>query len=185
MACGPDGIPALLLKKCANSLAIPITKFWQKSLDTGIDPVRLKGALVFPNLKEGGKRSDPASWRPISHTSQLSLVFERFLKDIIVTHLENHNMIGDHQFGFQKHRSCIAQLLRFYDQVLNHLEKGSNCDIVFLDFAKAFDKVDFGLLCHRLRERRIWNSLEPGSTAFSQTDGKKWWPMEKSLRPPN
>ena len=51
-------------------------------------PIQVKGALVFPNLKEGGKRSDPASWRPISHTSQLSLVFERFLKDIIVTHLE-------------------------------------------------------------------------------------------------
>ena len=69
MACGPDGIPALLLKKCANSLAIPISKFWQRSLDTGVDPTCLKGALVFQNLKEVGKRSDPASWRPISHTS--------------------------------------------------------------------------------------------------------------------
>ena len=53
----------------------------------------------------------------------------------------------------------MAQLLRFYDQVLNHLKKGSNCDIVFLDFAKAFDKVDFGLLCHCLKERRIWGQL--------------------------
>ena len=38
MACGPDGIPALLLKKCANSLAGPLAKFWQISLDKGEDP---------------------------------------------------------------------------------------------------------------------------------------------------
>ena len=65
-----------------------------------MDPIRLKGALVFPNLKDGGKRSDPASWCPISHTSQLSLVFERFVKDILISHLENIELIGDHQFGF-------------------------------------------------------------------------------------
>ena len=156
LACGPDGIPALLLKKCAKTLAKPIASFWQKSLEAGVDPIRLKGALVFPNLKEGGKRSDPSSWRPISHTSQISLVFERFLKDIIINHLETYNMIGDHQFGFRKFRSCLAQLLRFYDTALKCIESGSNCDIIYLDFAKAFDKVDFGLLCHRLRERRIW-----------------------------
>ena len=96
LACGPDGIPALLLKKCAKTLAIPIAKFWQQSLEVGVDPTRLKGALVFPNLKEGGKRSDPSSWRPISHTSQISLIFEWFMKDIIINHLETHNMIEDH-----------------------------------------------------------------------------------------
>ena len=100
LACGPDRIPALLLKKCAKSLSKPLSTFWQHSLEAGEDPSRLKGALVFPNLKEGGKRSDPAAWRPISHTSQLSLIFERYLQDIILNHLETHNMIGDHQFGF-------------------------------------------------------------------------------------
>ena len=156
MACGPDGIPALLLKNCAISLAKPIAKFWQVSLDKVEDPSRLKSTLVFPNLKDGGKRTEPASWRPISHTSQLSLIFERYLKDIIINHLERHQMIGDHLIGFRKHRSCMAQLLRFYDQVVQHLEDGSNCDIVYLDFGKAFDKVDFSRLCHHLKERRIW-----------------------------
>ena len=159
MASGPDGILALLLKKCAKTLAIPISALWQLSHDLGDNPIRLKGALVFPKLKEGGKRSDPASWRPISHTSPISLIFERYLKDIFVNHLEKYGMIGDHQFGFRKHRSCLAQLLRFYDNVLKDLEDGSNCDIIYLDFAKLFDKVDFGRLCYRLKERWIWGKL--------------------------
>ena len=107
-----------------------------------MDPDRLKGALLFPNLKDGGKRSDPASWRPISHTSQLSLIFERYVKDILINNLETYGLIGDHQFGFRKNRSCLAQLLRFYNKALCNLESGANCDIIYLDFAKAFDKVD-------------------------------------------
>ena len=81
---------------------------------------------MFPNLKDGGKRSDLASWRPISHTYQLSLVFERYVKDILISHLENYGLIGDHQFGFRKNRSCLAQLLQFYDRVLCNLESGAN-----------------------------------------------------------
>ena len=68
MASGPDGIPVILLKNCTKSLGKPITAIWQASFDLRQDPVRLKGALVFPSLKEGGKKSDPAAWRPISHT---------------------------------------------------------------------------------------------------------------------
>ena len=68
MTSGTDGIPVILLKNCAKSLAKPITAIWQVSFDLRQDPVRLKGALVFPSLKEEGKKSDPAAWRPLSHT---------------------------------------------------------------------------------------------------------------------
>ena len=68
MTSGTDGIPVILLKNCAKSLAKPITAVCQACFDHRQDPVRLKGALVFPSLKEGGKKSDPAAWRPISHT---------------------------------------------------------------------------------------------------------------------
>ena len=47
MASGPDGIPAILLKNCAKSLAKPITAVLQASFDLRQDPVRLK---VFPSL---------------------------------------------------------------------------------------------------------------------------------------
>ena len=35
------------------------------------------------------------------------------------------------------------------------MENGGNVDSLFLDFEKAFDKVDHGLLCHRLKEKGI------------------------------
>jgi len=158
-ACGPEGIPAILLKYCARTLYIPITKLWQKSYDLGYDPIPLKGAYIHPNLKEGGNRTDPAAWRPLSHTSQLSLVFERYIKEILVNHLELHGLLGNHQHGFRKNRSCISQLLIFYEKILQDIEEGHNNDVIFLDFAKAFDKVDIGLLCHSLKQKRIWGKM--------------------------
>ena len=58
------------------------------------------------------------------------------MKDILINHLELHGFIRDHQFGFQKYQSCLAQLLNFYNNILRNIEDGSNCDVIFLNFAK-------------------------------------------------
>ena len=42
-------------------------------------------------------------------------------------------------------------LLNDYDQVLSHLEEGFNVDVIYLDFAKAFDKLDFNITLHKLK----------------------------------
>ena len=39
------------------------------------------------------------------------------------------------------------------------MEEGGNVDTVYLDFSKAFDKVDIGILCHKLRELGIHGNL--------------------------
>ena len=64
--------------------------------------------------------------------------------------LERYNLIGDHQFGFRQKRACLAQMLKYYEDILQASENGSNVDSIYLDFENAFDKLDFGLLCHRL-----------------------------------
>ena len=85
-------------------LAKPNKMLWQKLFDSGSDPLQLKGDLVYPN-----------------HTSQLSLVFERYVKVIKVNRQEQYELLGDHQFGFRKKRSCMSQLLRLYNNMLNRV----------------------------------------------------------------
>ena len=46
-------------------------------------------------------------------------------------------------------------LLIYYDQLLNILEEGNNADSLLLDLSKAFDKVDIGILGHKLRDMNI------------------------------
>ena len=63
------------------------------------------------------------------------------------------------QHGFRNRRSCLSQLLEHYDRILKILENGHNVDCVYLDFSKCFDKIDIGLLCHKLKENKINSKL--------------------------
>ena len=159
MSCGPDGIPGILLRKCIDTLAGPLTKFWNLSSETGKIPARLKKAFILPTLKPGSSKNDPASFRPISQTSQLMKVHERSVKRFLQSHLEVNGYLNSFQYGFREKRSCLAQLLVFYDNILSNIEKGVNQDCIYLDFSKAFDVVDWGILCHRMRKKGIIGNM--------------------------
>ena len=64
--------------------------------------------------------------------------------------MERHNLFNPSQHGFRFGRSCLSQLIANYDRILELLEKGGNVDVVYIDFAKAFDKVDFGITLSKL-----------------------------------
>ena len=56
------------------------------------------------------------------------------------------------QHGFRRGRSCLSVLLSIFDDVMQLLNSGNNTvDMVYLDFAKAFDKVDHGVLLHKIK----------------------------------
>ena len=54
------------------------------------------------------------------------------------------------QHGFLRGRSTVTQLLQVYHDVTESLAKGKEIDIVYLDFAKTFDKVSHCALLNKL-----------------------------------
>lgn len=157
---GPDGFPSIVLKKCSNAVALPLRILWRKSLDSGIVPHLLKDATVTPIFKGGNNSKGIAkNYRPIALTSHLIKVFEKVMRKYVVRYLDKHNHINSNQHGFRAGRSCLSQLLAHYDFILSELEKGNNVDVIYLDFAKAFDKVDHGVLLHKLRDLGITGKI--------------------------
>jgi len=55
--------------------------------------------------------------------------------------LEKNELTKDSQHGFRKGRSCLTNLLLFLDKILRSVDEGYCVDMVFVDLAKAFDKV--------------------------------------------
>ena len=55
------------------------------------------------------------------------------------------------QHGSRSGRSTLSQLLEQQDEVLKALEDGDNLDTIYLDFSKAFDKCDHGIIFHKLK----------------------------------
>ena len=156
---GPDGMPAILLKEARDNLSEPLTILWTESLRTGEIPEIFKMAFITPVLKPGAPKSEAASYRPVSLTSHLIKTFERVLKKVLQNHLEVTLAFNDNQHGFRSKRSCLSQLLSHYNEILKGMEEGGNIDTVYLDFSKAFDKVDIGILCKKMKDMGIHGSL--------------------------
>ena len=149
----------MLLKLCKESLTVPIRILGNRSIKAGRYLDRFKKAHVIPAHKPGTSKSDPASFHPVSLTSHISKVLERVMKQVFQDYLENNLLLSPNQHGFRAGRSCLSQLLHHQDLILKALEEGSNIDTVYLDLSKAFDKVDIGLLSHRLREMGISGNI--------------------------
>ena len=56
-------------------------------------------------------------------------------------------------------RSCLSALLYVFDNIMHMLDSNSSVDMVYLDFSKAFDKVDHGILLHKLRALEIAGNI--------------------------
>lgn len=157
-ACGDEDIPAVILKQCKTSLAYPILKIWEESLHRGYVPKTFKKQIITPVHKKSSK-AEPANYRPIALTSHLIKIFERILRNHIVHHLESNNLICNNQHGFRKHRSCLTQLLTHIDIILQNFLNNQETDVIYLDYAKAFDKVDHQLLLKKLHAYGIRGKL--------------------------
>jgi len=68
-------------------------------------------------------------------------------------------LILDSQHGFRKCQSCLSDLLTFLDKVTSFIDVNESVDVVFLDFAKAFDKVPHQRLIQKLLSHGISDKL--------------------------
>ena len=101
----------------------------------------------------------PIKYRPVSLTSHIIKIFERVLRKIIVRYIEENNLISTNQHGFRSGRSCLTQILAHYDDVYNGFLNNEDTDSIYLDYAKAFDKVDHRLLILKLRRYNFHPNL--------------------------
>ena len=157
-AAGPDGVPSVLLKKCAAQLAYPIWKLWEVSFENERIPGALKIGLITP-VHKGGHRCKGRNYRPITLTSHVIKVIERAVVLKISEYLEEMDLHNKGQHGFRAGRSCLSQLIEHQLNLIEALEGGCVTDVIHLDFSKAFDKVDHGILLRKVQQMGISGKL--------------------------
>ena len=109
-AAGPDQIKPLVLQRLRDDIAPILQVIFQRSLDTGRVLKDLSIAFVCPLFKMGDTIL-PSNYSPISLTSILCKVLEHIVATNVVSHMDKHNLLYDHQHGFRSKRSFETQLV--------------------------------------------------------------------------
>ena len=157
-AAGPDGICPQLLKNLQDVLAEPLASVMNKSMISGEVPADWKKANVTPLFKKG-KRGDPGNYRPVSLTAVCCKLMEAIIKEDLVSHLERNKLIEKTQHGFVRGRSCTTNLIEYLNKLTAAVDGGTPVDVVYLDFAKAFDKVPTKRLLSKLHAHGVRGRL--------------------------
>ena len=137
---GPDGITPRFLQELVDEVAAPLSCIFTKSMAQGTVPEDWKTAHVTPIFKKGQK-SSTTNYRPVSLTSVPGKVMEKVIKETLMSHLKRNNLVKKSQHGFMPNKSCTTNLLAFLEAVTKAVDEGKDVDVIYLDFAKAFDLV--------------------------------------------
>ena len=146
---GLEGICPRVLRKLVKVIAKPLSTTQQHSQSTRDAPEDWKLANVTPIHKKGHKE-DLGNYRPVILTSVPGKVMEQIIFRQITQHVQNNQGIRPSQHVFMKGKSCLTNLISFYDQVAHLVDERKVVDVVYLDFSKAFDTVSRSILLEKL-----------------------------------
>jgi hypothetical protein len=153
-SCDIDGISNKLIKFLRFEIVTPLLHIFNLSLSSGKFPSKLKTSRTVPIFKSGDRLLCD-NYRPISLLPTLSKILEKAIANRLTTHLKEHGLLCQNQFGFQERTSTVHHLLKLTNYITNELNKKRYVVGVFLDLRKAFDVVPHDILLLKLSKLGI------------------------------
>ena len=144
-AMGYNEIPIKVLKWCAPYISSPLTYIFNKSIQKGIFPSRLKYSTIIPLYKAGDKHNI-SNFRPISLLISFSKIFVKIIYNRINTHITLNNILTNNQFGFRNNLSTDNATFALLHKILSALDEKHKVGGIFCDLSKAFDCVNHKIL---------------------------------------
>ena len=168
---GPDGIPNILKKNCADEISQGLCTIFQQSLSTGTLQSDWRNANITPVFKKGDRHS-AENYRPVSLTSVSCKLLGHIICSHMLKHFEKYSILTTLNHGFRSGYSTETQLLVTMHDILQANDAGVQVDIVILDFSKAFDTVPHDKLLHNLTHTESREAYISGSEMNVVVEGE-------------
>ncbi|CAG2221325.1 unnamed protein product [Mytilus edulis] len=146
---GNDEIVGEMFSSCPSFFAPILKTLFNSIFAIGVYPENWTECLVIPVPKSGDLTS-PINYRPIILVSILSKLFTSILTDRLLSWSQDENHIIDNQFGFQPGRSTVDAIFTLHGIISHTLKHKLKLYCGFVDFRRAFDKVDRRILIYKL-----------------------------------
>ncbi|XP_045533955.1 uncharacterized protein LOC106720251 [Papilio machaon] len=156
---GSDGITNRVAKLFPVAIIQLLVAIYNAAMTKGVFPSEWKDAEVIGFLKPSKPPSNPTSYRPISLLKTLGKIYERLILARLRTFMDTKGMPIAEQFGFRAKHSCTNQVHRITEHILVKRQRGLSTGAIFLDVAKAFDKVWHNGLIYKLYEHGVPDRL--------------------------
>ena len=108
----------------------------------------MESANIVPIHKKGDKDL-VSNYRPISLISLTAKIMERIIHEELL--IKTQDLIHPEQHGFSAGKSCTTNLISLTDDIVRSLYDDKGIDIIYFDFAKAFDIVNHNVLLYKLK----------------------------------
>ena len=120
------------------------------------DSFKIAKIIMIPKVKNTRQIKD---FRPISLLPTIAKLFEQIIANRINVWAENNNILNPEQSGFRKDRSTTDHLFQFVQDFQQSKNKKNKMHAVFIDFEKAFDKINHVYLIKKLDSLKMPTDL--------------------------
>ena len=118
------------------------------------------------------------NYRPISLLTAISKHFEKVVFSQLYDYFRNNDLFYESQYGFLKNHSTEFAAMELTDKVIKDIDEKHITLVIFMDFSKAFDTLDHGILLRKLAYYGIngsalewFTSYLTGRTQYVEIDG--------------
>ena len=155
-AAGIDDISPDLIKLAKPKISSYLTKLFNKIYNNCYYPLEWTTSIIIPLHKKGSKLLTD-NYRGISLLSVTSKIFTAIINKRLYEWIEKNMKICEEQAGFRRHFSTIDHIFTLYSMVNNKLygNKRGKLYVVFIDYKKAFDRVNREVLWDILKEQKV------------------------------
>ena len=175
---GIDNIPIEILRNLGEKAMNEVVQLCQDIYNTGVWPKDFLQTIVIP-IQKKQNATNCEDHRTISLLTHASKILLRIITKRLQTKAETEKCLGADQYGFRKGRGtrdAVATLRIIAERSIQH---DQDIYICFVDYEKAFDRVDWKKLIRILRrmgvdwrERRLIGNLYMGQRVKIRIDGE-------------